>query len=155
MYFSFSLFFLSFFLSLSPSFLPSFLLLPFLPFFILWLHLWHMEVPGLGVELQLQQRPIPQSQQDRIWATSSTYTTAYSNARPLINWARSGIEYTFSQTLVGFLIHGATMGTPRNVFFLFLFSCSAKGQICEDLGRGDLLLICPYPKSKAPHGLLY
>ena len=27
-------------------------------FFLLWLHLWHMEVSGLGVELELQLRPM-------------------------------------------------------------------------------------------------
>ena len=48
--------FLSFFF---PSFLPP-SLPPFLPFFFLpsplsfWPHLWHMEVPGLGVKLELQ-----------------------------------------------------------------------------------------------------
>ena len=30
------------------------LLLLLLFFFFLWLHMWHMEAPGLGVELELQ-----------------------------------------------------------------------------------------------------
>ena len=32
----------------------------------LWLHLWHMEVPGLGVKLELQLGPMPQSQPHQI-----------------------------------------------------------------------------------------
>ena len=43
-------------------------------FFFVRANSWHMEVPRLGVESQLQQR--------RIGATSQTYTTAHSNASP-------------------------------------------------------------------------
>ena len=32
------------------------------------------------------------AQQRGIWASSATYTTAHSNARPLIHWVRPGIE---------------------------------------------------------------
>ena len=60
-------------------FLNSFLIF----FFFLRLHLWHMEVPRLGVQLELQLRPLPQPQQYWIQAISATYTTAYSNARSL------------------------------------------------------------------------
>ena len=49
----------------------------------LGLHLWHMEVPRLGVELELQLPPIPQPQQHQIRAESATYTTAHNNAGSL------------------------------------------------------------------------
>ena len=51
--------------------------------FFLWLHLQHMEVPGLGVKLELQLRPTSQSQQHRIQAASVTYTTATAMPDPL------------------------------------------------------------------------
>ena len=37
-------------------------------------HLRHMEVPKLGVELELTCQLTPQPQQDQIWAVSATYT---------------------------------------------------------------------------------
>ena len=42
----------------------------------LGLHAWHMQVPGLGVEQELQ---LP-AQQRQIRAESSTYTTAHGSA---------------------------------------------------------------------------
>ena len=48
----------------------------------LGLHPRHMEVPRLGVELELR----------RIQVTSATYTTAHGNARALTHQARPGIE---------------------------------------------------------------
>ena len=51
--------------------------------FLLGLHLWHMEVPSLGVESELQLRPMPQLQQQRAQVTSVTYTEAYSNVGSL------------------------------------------------------------------------
>ena len=41
-------------------------------FFFLLLHLWSMNVAGLGVELKLHLRPALQPQQCWIWATSLT-----------------------------------------------------------------------------------
>ena len=49
----------------------------------LGLHSWHMEVPRLGVESQLQLHASPQPQQLGIQAMSATYTTAQGNARSL------------------------------------------------------------------------
>ena len=57
-------------------------------------HPLYIKVPRLGVELELQ------SQQCQIWATSATYTTAYSNARSLTHQAGQGMEPAFSQILV-------------------------------------------------------
>ena len=58
-------------------------------------------------------QPTPQPQQCQVWATSATYTTSCSNAGPLTDWVRPGIELTFSWILVGLLTCWATMGTPR------------------------------------------
>ena len=69
----------------------------FFSFFFLQLHLWHREVFGLGVELELQLRATPQPWQHRIWHTPATYATAYGNARSLTHWARPEIEPTSSQ----------------------------------------------------------
>ena len=57
-------------------------------FVILGLHLLHMEVPRLGVKLELQ--PL-------------AYTTAHRNAGFLTHWARPGIEPASSQILVRFV----------------------------------------------------
>ena len=45
-------------------------------FFFLELHLWHMDVPRLGVKLELQLEPM----QLEIQAASATYAAACSNA---------------------------------------------------------------------------
>ena len=62
--------------------------------------LWHMEVPRLGVELEL---PTPQPQQFRIWAVSATCTTTHSNTGSPTHWARPGIEPSSSWILVRFI----------------------------------------------------
>ena len=43
----------------------------------------NMEVPRLGVKLELQLEPMPQPQQHHIQAVSLTVTTAQGNARSL------------------------------------------------------------------------
>ena len=48
-----------------------------LSFVFLGLHLWHMEVPRLGFEVELQP------QQHQIQAPSVTYTTAHGNTGSL------------------------------------------------------------------------
>ena len=52
-----------------------------LSFYLFWLNLWHMEVPGLGMESKPQLWPIPQLQQCWIlnplaWARNWTYARA-------------------------------------------------------------------------------
>ena len=47
------------------------------------LHLWHTEVPRLGVELGLHLRPMPQPQQHRIQTASATYAAACGNTGSL------------------------------------------------------------------------
>ena len=77
------------------TFMPSFLFFPFL-FFSFRLHLWHIDMPNLGVELEFHLRARPQAQQHQIQATSGTCATAFGNARSLTHWARWGINPTSS-----------------------------------------------------------
>ena len=42
---------------------------------------WHMEVPRLGVQSELQLLPTPQPQQRRIQDLCETYTTVHGNTR--------------------------------------------------------------------------
>ena len=85
-----------------------------LPFF-LGLAPWHMDVPRLWVEGELQLQPTPQ--QCQIQATSVTYTTC-GNAQSLTYWGRPGMEPTSSWILVGFLMRWATTRTPSVVSWL-------------------------------------
>ena len=57
----------------------------FLPFFFFFLgpHLWHVEVPSLGVELGLPLLAYTIAKQRQIQATSATCLTAHGNARSL------------------------------------------------------------------------
>ena len=68
------------------------------PFFFFWLHLLYMEVFRVVAESELPLRPLPQTQQHRIQATSATYTTACGNARSLTHRERPGIEPASSWT---------------------------------------------------------
>ena len=65
---------------------------------------WHVEVPRLGSNRSCCCWPTPEPQPHQIWAaSSSTYTTAHSNAWSLTHWLRPGIEPTTSWFLVGFI----------------------------------------------------
>ena len=66
-------------------------------FFFFLRHLWHMEFPWLGVksELQLLAHATPH----QIWAPSTNYVAAFSNAWSLNHWARPGIKPASSRTL--------------------------------------------------------
>ena len=63
-------------------------------FFFLQPHLRHTEVPGLGVESELQLRPTPQQQQCRIQATSGTYAAACGNMGSITHCTRPRTEPT-------------------------------------------------------------
>ena len=67
-------------------------------FFFSGLHLWHMEVPRLGVWSELHL-----TQQYQIRAESVTYTIAHDNTGSLTHWAKPGIKPKTSWFLVGFL----------------------------------------------------
>ena len=63
-------------------------------FFFFWPQLQHMEIPGLGLklELQLPAYPTGTATQDlnQIWAASASYTTAWGNTRALTHSVRPG-----------------------------------------------------------------
>ena len=62
-----------------------------------------MEIPGPGVEWELQLRPTPQPWQHQIQATSVAYAAACGNAESLTHWARPEIEPASSQRQCRFL----------------------------------------------------
>ena len=57
----------------------------YMSFVFLGLHPWHMELPGLGVELELQLPAYSQPQQSGIQTESVRYTTAHGNAGSFIH----------------------------------------------------------------------
>ena len=65
--------------------------------FFLWPHLWHMEVPRLGVKQELQLPAYTQPWQH--WPASATYAALCSITRSLTHWARPGIKPTYWQRL--------------------------------------------------------
>ena len=78
---------------------------------IIIIYLQHVEIPGPGVEMELQLWSIQQPQQCQILAASEKYTTACGNARSLTHWAKAEIELVFSVTTLS-LIHWTTVRTP-------------------------------------------
>ena len=89
----------------------------FLSFVLLELHLWHMEVPRLGVNQSCCCQPTPEPQQCQIWAMSATYTTAHGNSRSFkpLSETRDRICNLMVPSWIRFPC--ATTGTPG---FLFL-----------------------------------
>ena len=69
-------------------------------FFFLGPHLRHMEVPRLGVKLELHLQPMPQPQPQPHWI--------------LIHWVRPGVKPASSWLDVGFLTCWATTGLWRH-----------------------------------------
>ena len=92
-------------------------------FFFLWLHLWHMEIHGLGVKLELWLRLTPQPQYHQIQATSATHATVL-RQHPILNlrkWGYGLNSYPHSGNIRS-LTPWATVGTPTlNLFFIFRF----------------------------------
>ena len=85
----------SLFLSLSLSFF----------FLFLWQHLRHMEVPRLGVKMELQLRPTPQLQPCQIQATSENYAAACSNSESLTPEGGQGLNPHPQRDNIRFLTH--------------------------------------------------
>ena len=82
--------------------------------FFFQLHLWHMEVPRLGVEseLQLPTYTTATAMPDR--ALTVNYMAALGNAGSLTHWARPGIKPATSWILVGFIRHWAMKEMPES-----------------------------------------
>ena len=91
----------------------------FFPFYSIWKH---VEVPGLGVKLELKLGPTLQPWQHGIPAASATYTAVCSNASSLMHWVRPGIEPSSSWTpcwLLNLLSHNRN---SQRVHFILIIS---------------------------------
>ena len=85
-------------------------------FFFLGPHLWHMEVPSLGIKLKLQLSAYTTV------TGAVTYTATWGKGESLIPWARPGIKSSSSWILVRFLTCWATMGTSStNILLTLIF----------------------------------
>ena len=73
-----------------------------------------MEVPRLGVQLELQLPAYTTATATWNLSTSVTYTTAHGNVG---YWARPGIKPASLWVLIGFVNHWATKGTPHKISF--------------------------------------
>ena len=70
--------------------------------FIFNLALRRMDVSGLEVESELPLLSAPQPRQHRIWATSTSYAEACSNAGSLTHWAKARARsHILTDTLLG------------------------------------------------------
>ena len=94
----------------------------FIPFFFffslfLWPHLWHMEIPrlGMGSELQLPAY-ITATASPQIQAASATYATVCVKAPSLTHWARLRIKPASLWTLCWVL---NPLSHNRNASFYF------------------------------------
>ena len=78
---------------------PPVMIQPVFFFFCLWPHLWHIEVPRLGVKWELQLQAYATAMSTQIWTLSATYVVSCGNARSLTHWARPGIRSASSWRL--------------------------------------------------------
>ena len=74
----------------------------FVLFCFLGPHLWHIGVPRLRVESELQLPSYPQPLQWWDPRASATYTTAHNNAGSPTHWGRPGIKLASSWIIVSF-----------------------------------------------------
>ena len=74
-----------------------------LHFFFLGPHPWHMEVPRLGVKLELLLLAYATAMETWALSLSATYTIAHGNTRSPTHWTRPEIELTPSWIPVGFI----------------------------------------------------
>ena len=71
-----------------------------------------MEIPRLGLKLELQLQPMPQLRQHWIQTPSASYTAACGNPSSLTHWVRPGIELHTHRDNTGALTLWAAMGAP-------------------------------------------
>ena len=84
-------------------------------FFFLGPHPRHMEVPRLGVQLELHL-PAYDSHRNNRFELPCDYTTVHGDAGFLTHWTRPGVKPIYSWILVGFVNHWVTMVTPWLIF---------------------------------------
>ena len=80
-------------------------------------HPWHIDVPRLGTEAELQLLAYAAATAWRMWAESATYTTAHGNIGSSTHWVRPGIEPASEWIVARFVNQWAMMGTPKIRFF--------------------------------------
>ena len=82
-------------------------------------HPQHMEIPRLGVQLELQLPGCATAtQQRKIRAASARFTTAHSNARFLTHWVGPGLEPASSRILVWFIT-----AEPQQELLIIIWYC--------------------------------
>ena len=72
-----------------------------------------MEVPGVGVESELQLPAHATATATKDLSRIYTSTTACSNAKSLTHWVRPGIKLASLWLRVGVLTHWVTTGTSK------------------------------------------
>ena len=92
-------------------------------FFLFGPHLWHMEIPRLGVESELQLPAYTIAPATPDPATSVTCTAACSNTGSLTHSARPGIESTFLWTQ-GLVLNPLSHNRNYPIFYIpFKVAC--------------------------------
>ena len=84
-------------------------------------HLQHMEVPRLGVELELQPLAYTTATATRDPSHICTLCHSLGNARSLTHWVRPGIKPASSWILAGFISHWTWRELPNVLYCRFLF----------------------------------
>ena len=127
-----------------------FAVLPFfLSFFFFWfLHLQHMEVPRLGVELELQMQAYTTATAMRDPSHIWDLHCSSQQCQILNPWARPRMEPASSLILVGFVTHWAMTGTL--ICSAFWIQFLNKTMINLVLLRWKLLLQWLYVETPVP-----
>ena len=112
--------------------------------------LWHMDVPRLGVKLELQLQPAPQTQQHQIWAISAAHTAACSRAGSLTHWARPGFEPASSRRLCWVLHPLSRNGNSPMCISKHHFSWLASETVSKSPGLSFYKPVSPSPRDTVP-----
>ena len=101
-------------------FLLSCIVLDFTFFSFLWPHLWHMDVPRLGVKSELPVYTTAMAMSD-LNHIHDLHTKAWGNARSLTHWGRPGIQSASSWRVLSPWSHN---GNSQVLAFIFRFEVS-------------------------------
>ena len=93
-------------------------------FCFLGLHLWHMEVPGLGGQIRAVAANLHHSHSNgRSKPCLQPTLQLMAMLDPLIHWVMPGIKPASLWILVKFLTHWTTMGSPHRGHSCYYLSC--------------------------------
>ena len=95
--------------------------------YLFFFYLWHVEVPRLETESELQLLAYTTARQLLIWATSATYASVFSNSRSLTPWTRPGTKPASSWRLCQVL---NPLSHNRNSWIYFKSSNEEWGKGC-------------------------